>query len=187
MVIPKIRQLAATREKLARLEITVETELRQELSALHAQYGFADVKSFLKAVQEAAGFGPKKARKAGRPKKAAPAPKTRKRAVITAGTRARVKQLVKAGKSGSQIAKAVGISLPSVQNIKKALGLVKSRGLKAEKAPAAKKPARKVPARKAPAKKAPAKKAPAKKTPPKKAAPPVAAPEPPAAPPAPAQ
>jgi DNA-binding CsgD family transcriptional regulator len=36
-----------------------------------------------------------------------------------------VKKLVKAGKSGSQIAKAVGISLPSVQNVKKALGLVK--------------------------------------------------------------
>ena len=66
-------------------------------------------------------------RKVGRPKKAAAASKTRKRAKITAAIRARVKKLLQAGKSGSKIAEAVGISLPSVQNIKKAAGLVKSR------------------------------------------------------------
>jgi hypothetical protein len=33
-----------------------------------------------------------------------------------------VKKLVKAGKSGAEIAKEVGISLPSVQNVKKAAG-----------------------------------------------------------------
>ena len=31
------------------------------------------------------------------------------------------------GKTGGEIAKSLGISLPSVQNIKKALGLVKKR------------------------------------------------------------
>ena len=121
MVITKIKRLAATREKLAHLELAVETELRQELSELHKHYGFAEVKSFLKAVRSAAlGGGWGKGRKAGRPKKAAAVPKTRKRAVITTAIRAQVKNLVKAGKSGSKIAKAVGISLPSVQNIKKA-------------------------------------------------------------------
>jgi transposase len=38
-----------------------------------------------------------------------------------------VKKLVQDGKTGSEVAKLVGISLPSVQNIKKALGLVKER------------------------------------------------------------
>ena len=38
-----------------------------------------------------------------------------------------VKKLVEAKKTGAEIAKALGISLPSVQNIKKALGLVKAR------------------------------------------------------------
>lgn len=157
MVITKIRELAATRQKLADLELAVETELSKELSVLHKQYGFADVKAFLKAVRSAArGGAPGKTRKAGRPKKAAAAPKTRKRAVITAATRAQVKKLVQRGKSGSQIAKAVGISLPSVQNIKKTLGLVKSRKSKAKKAPAKKKPTKKRPARKAPAIKVPA-------------------------------
>jgi hypothetical protein len=46
--------------------------------------------------------------------------------VITDETRAKVKALVEAGKTGAEIAAEVGISLPSVQNIKKALGLVKA-------------------------------------------------------------
>ena len=40
----------------------------------------------------------------------------------------KVKALATAGKTGSAIAKATGISLPSVQNLKKKLGLVKARG-----------------------------------------------------------
>jgi hypothetical protein len=38
-----------------------------------------------------------------------------------------VKRLVESGKTGAQIARTLRISLPSVQNIKKALGLVKAR------------------------------------------------------------
>jgi len=66
-----------------------------------------------------------------------------KRAKITAAVRATVKNLVKAGKSGAQIAKAAGISSASVQNIKKALGLVKT----AKKAPRKAKAKPKAPAR----------------------------------------
>ena len=151
MVISKIKKLAAAREKLAHLELVVENELRQELSLLHKHFGFSDVKSFLKAVRAAAGGG---RRKAGRPKKAATVLKTRKRAVITAAMRAKVVKLVKAGMPGSKIATKVGISLPSVQNIKKAAGLVQARASKAKKI-SAKKPTakRRRPTRKAPAKK----------------------------------
>ena len=56
----------------------------------------------------------------------APAKKKRRnRAVITDETRAQVKKLIKAGKTGREIAKAVGVSMASVNNLKKALGLVK--------------------------------------------------------------
>lgn len=51
----------------------------------------------------------------------------RTRAIITAETRTKVKEMVKAKKSASTIAKDLGISTASVQNIKKALGLVKSK------------------------------------------------------------
>ncbi|MES2697761.1 MAG: helix-turn-helix domain-containing protein, partial [Verrucomicrobiota bacterium] len=51
----------------------------------------------------------------------------RTRSVITDDTRAEVKKLVEAEKTGAEIAKALKISLPSVQNIKKALGLVRKQ------------------------------------------------------------
>ena len=69
------------------------------------------------------GRKPGKASKA----KASGGGRRRKRAKITDAMREEVKKMVEAGKTGSEIAKAVGISLPSVQNIKKQLGLVKAR------------------------------------------------------------
>ncbi len=53
------------------------------------------------------------------------APRTR--AKITPETKEKVRALVAEEKTGAEIAKALGISLPSVQNIKKELGLVKKR------------------------------------------------------------
>ncbi len=126
MVTDKIKTLALTKAKVALLEKSIAAELNQELAGLPGKYGFDNLPDFFKAVTAASRGG--KGRKAA---KAAPAPassgKRRTRAVITADTRAKVKSLVEGGKTGAEIAKAVGISLPSVQNIKKALGLVKER------------------------------------------------------------
>ena len=124
MVIDKIKELEATRAKLTTLESSVATELNKELSALPAYYGFDSVAAFLKAVKAAAGGH------AGRKARAASAGvsvEKRKRAKITDETRAQVKALLEQGKTGAEIAKTVGISLPSVQNIKKVLGLVAAR------------------------------------------------------------
>jgi len=67
----------------------------------------------------------------GRKPKAAGAPESKggrkPRVEITDEIRADIKKLVEAGKTGVEIAKAVGVSLPSVQNVKKALGLVGKR------------------------------------------------------------
>jgi len=126
----KIEKLKA---KIAELESQIAYERSLELAVLPESFGFESVSEFIKAVRDASrgrGQGPKNApqpRRSQSGKKTPGVQKTRKRAVITAETRAEVKKLVGAGKSGSQIAKQVGISLPSVQNIKKALGLVKTR------------------------------------------------------------
>ncbi len=77
-----IKKLASARKKLAQPERTVATELPQELSRLPERSGFSDVNPFLKAVKSAAHGGGRN--KAGRPKKAAAVPKTRKRAIISA-------------------------------------------------------------------------------------------------------
>ena len=127
MVTKQLKQLAAAKARVAQLEQSIAGELRAELAGLPARFGFSDIKSFVGAVKAAAGG--KRSRRGGRAAKAkvVAQAKRRKRAVITDATRAQVKKLVEAGKTGTQIAKAVGVSLPSVQNIKKALGLVKAR------------------------------------------------------------
>lgn len=129
MLTDKLKALAQTKAKLAELENSVAAELNRELAALPGKYGFGSADEFINAVKAATG-----SRRGRKPAKAAPAAaggggggKRRKRAVITSETKAKVKSLVDAGKTGGEIAKAVGISLPSVQNIKKELGLVKAR------------------------------------------------------------
>jgi hypothetical protein len=134
MVTDKIKELEAARAKLASLEQSIADELNKELAALPAKYGFASVGEFAKAVQAASGGG-RRGRPRGRPPASAAKAvagkkggrKRRTRAVITDETRAQVKKLVDGGKTGAEIAQTLGISVPSVQNIKKALGLVKSR------------------------------------------------------------
>lgn len=125
MVTDKIKTLALTKAKVAELEKSIATELNRELAALPERYGFDSLPAFFSAVRSASRGkvrGPAKASQT-----AASGHKRRKRAVITADTKAKVKSLVEADKTGAEIAKAVGISLPSVQNIKKELGLVKAR------------------------------------------------------------
>jgi hypothetical protein len=124
MIIDTIKELEATKAKVASLEESIASQLDKELSELPAKYGFESAQAFIKAVAAATG-----GRNTKRGVKAANSEggKRRKRAKITVETRAELKSLAEAGKSGAEIAAALGISLPSVQNIKKALGLVKSR------------------------------------------------------------
>jgi DNA-binding CsgD family transcriptional regulator len=140
MVIDKIKELEAARAKLASLEQSIADEMNRELAGLPAKYGFESTVDFVRAVQAASGGGRGRGRRGrrGRPPasgagaaakgaKGGPGRKRRTRAVITDETRAEVKKLVSDGKTGAEIAKTLRISLPSVQNIKKALGLVKKR------------------------------------------------------------
>ncbi len=124
MITDKIKELEATKAKIASLEESIADQLGKELAELPGKYGFETVQAFIKAVKSAAGGRKKK--RGGKAAKSGGG-KRRKRAKITDETRAELKKLTEAGKSGSQIAEALGISLPSVQNIKKALGLVNPR------------------------------------------------------------
>jgi len=125
MVTKQIKELEVTKAKIVALEKSIAKRLQKELASLHYKYGFPSLTEFLRALKSAAG-GRSRAGAKGKAAKSSGV-KRRKRAVITDETRAAVKKLVEAGKTGSQIAKTLGISLPSVQNIKKAQGLVKAR------------------------------------------------------------
>jgi hypothetical protein len=121
----KIKALARARARIAALERSIATELNRELARLPARFGFSDTASFIAAVKGAAGRGSGRRRSlilAG-----ANGGKRRTRARINDDIRTQVRERVEAGETGRNIAQQLRISLPSVQNIKKALGLVKAR------------------------------------------------------------
>lgn len=121
MKIDTLQELAKYQQKVAALEKELG-KLNRRLLALPAKFGFKSVDELIAALRTAAKGGAKAARgKAGR------TGGRRKRAVITAEMKQKVKTLSEGGKTGAEIARAVGISLPSVQNIKNELGLVKKR------------------------------------------------------------
>ena len=65
----KIKELRETRAQVASLEQAIEAELKRELAALPAQYGFASTADFVAAVTKAA--GKRRGRKPGKAKVAA--------------------------------------------------------------------------------------------------------------------
>lgn len=117
-----LKKIAQYKSKLANLE----RELFAQLAKLPAQFGFASAEEFIEAVKKATAGKP--GRKAGKAPKAvvekAGKGGRKPRVKITPEIVEQVKALAEAGKTGSEIASATGISLPSVQNLKKKLGLV---------------------------------------------------------------
>ncbi len=133
----KLKEIAAYKAKIAALEKAVAEEQQKKLAGLHKEAGFdsteeliAALKGLVKPARKSKG---KAAGKTGR------ASRTR----ITPAIKAGVGQAVEAGRRGAEIAKQFGISIPSIQNIKKELGLVKTRGAKPAPKKAAKKAAKK--------------------------------------------
>jgi hypothetical protein len=112
-------QLEQYRRTVAALEQKL-TEQKKRLAQLPGKMGFKSMIDFIAALQSIT-VAPKAVKAAGKVKK------SRKRAKITAEVIAKVKALVAKNKTGNEIAKEVGISLPSVGNIKKKLGLVRAK------------------------------------------------------------
>jgi len=128
MVTEKIKELAELKEKAAKLEAKVIAERKAELAALPAAYGYDSLKAFVKALKEAA--GKRRGRKPGKGKGKGPGrpPKKRRtRAKVTDEIRAKVKAAVEGGAKGAAIAREFGLSVQTVQNIKKAFGLIRPR------------------------------------------------------------
>ncbi len=142
MFIDQLAKLNKAKAELAAAEAKLAADRVAALARLPAEYGFGnDVNEFIKAVKEAFGTKGAKAPKAAKAEKSkgAKAEKTGKRAKITDEIKVQVKQLAEGGKTVAEIAATLGISAPSVQNIKKEFGMVKARGTSAaaEAAPAA--------------------------------------------------
>ena len=114
-----IAELEYHRKKAAALEKKA-AKYNQRLLGLPKKMGFKTIDALIEALKLASKSG-RDAAPTGKVKA-----KSRKRAKITPKIEAKVKALVEEGKTGLEIAKAVGISIPSVANIKKKLGLVRN-------------------------------------------------------------
>ncbi len=133
MIKDTLKQIADAKSKLASLEKKAASELSSRLTNLHKDLGYASREDLI-AVLKGLGGGKKSGRKPSSRKKAKAAPaktkggkKRAKRTRITTELKAKVIAAVKTGGKGAAIAKQFGISVPSLQNIKKAAGLIKAR------------------------------------------------------------
>jgi len=140
----QIAELEKAKAKIVQAEAKLASDRVSALAKLPRDYGYTSLNEFIKALKAAAGKAgkTKKAKKGAKTPKAAKAPKApkagkRTRAKITPEIKQQVIAAVQAGSSGAKIAKDFGISLPSVQNIKKEAGLVKARSAAAPEAPSA--------------------------------------------------
>lgn len=128
----KQKEIAAYKAKIAVLEKAVASELLTKLTNLHKEAGLESTEALIAEL--------KKLNKATRKAKA---PRKGKRTRITPAIKSGVGKAVRAGRKGAEIAKRFGISIPSIQNIKTELGLVKKRAAKKPAKKAAKKRATK--------------------------------------------
>jgi hypothetical protein len=113
-------ELQKYQKKIAALEKTMERE-RRKLAGLHSSLGFKSTEALIAALREVDQGGGSAPQAGGRRKV------RQKRAKITPEVKARVRALVGQKKTGAEIARATGISLPSVANIKRELGLTRKK------------------------------------------------------------
>jgi DNA invertase Pin-like site-specific DNA recombinase len=121
MVSTKYKKLEKFRTQLAKLEKEMG-QINAKLCALPAKFGFKTMDAFITALRSAAGSAA-----SAKGSSSVAASGRKRRAKVTPEIKQKVKSLVNGGKTGSEIAKALDISLPTVQNIKSELGLVKKR------------------------------------------------------------
>jgi hypothetical protein len=114
MVIDKIKELADLEAKTLELKKAIARERASELAGLPGKYGYASLKEFIAAIKA---LGSKKGRSKGR----------KKRVRITPELKASIVKALKGKKAASAVAKESGVSMASVNLIKKAAGLVKPR------------------------------------------------------------
>ena len=117
----EFEELRAKEEEHARLGEEIARRKREVLLALPSRLGFASLSELIEALRglDEASVAPTTSTTREAPKKS--------RRKITQQVRDEVAKLFDEGKTGKQIAEAVGISAPSVHNIKKDLNLVKPR------------------------------------------------------------
>jgi len=132
MLTSKLKELAQYKAKVAKLENAIESARVSQLRGLHTEVGFDSRDELIAALR---GLGQGAVRR-GRPPKKAGAKKAGRRkgkggrkgrAVITPELRSKIESAARGSATGQAIAKKFDVSLPTVQNIKRAAGLTRKK------------------------------------------------------------
>lgn len=120
MLTSQLKELAKAKEKVANLESAITSVRKKQLEKLHADLGFESREDLISALRSIGRGG-----KGRRGRAAAGKKPRRKRTTITPELKAKIEAAARAGGKGMAIAKKFGVSLPTVQNIKRAAGLTR--------------------------------------------------------------
>lgn len=116
--------LQAAEARVQKLRTKAQSERAQTLKDLHVRLGFtsrSELVSTLQALDGGGRGGPRTATTSSMPARRG------KRARITPEMKKGIIEAIKAGAAGAAVSERFGISIQSVQNIKKAAGLVRER------------------------------------------------------------
>lgn len=143
MISKTLKEIKATKAKLAALEKKAEAETNKRIANLHKDAGFDSREDLIAALQalggpKRRGRAPGKAKKTAAPKAKKAAKKAAKsakpgakkraqRTAITPALRKSIVEALKAGGKGAAVAEKFNVSVPTIHNIKKAAGLTKAR------------------------------------------------------------
>ncbi|MBL4574537.1 MAG: hypothetical protein JKY51_00365 [Opitutaceae bacterium] len=130
MLSSSIKEIARYKSKIASLEKKIEAE-QKKLISLHTKLGYSSRAGLIKALMDLGPSGkasPKAAKKSGKKiSKSTSSSGRKKRTTITPALRASIVKALKSGEKGLKVAKDFAVSIPTIQNIKIAAGLIKKR------------------------------------------------------------
>ncbi len=114
MIIDKIKELKQLLDQAAALERKIEEEKAAKLAAIHEEVGMESTEALINALRGLAKQPPKK----------------KKRIRLSPAQKEKIAKAIKGGLKGTEASRKFGVSLPTVQKIKKDFGLVKPRAKK---------------------------------------------------------
>ena len=126
MLTPKLQELAQFKAKVEQLEKSIVAERQGLLARLHLEVGFSSRAELIKALRALGNSSGLRGRPRGTAKAHASASKgRRRRAKVTPELRGAIIAAIKGGATGGATAAKFKVSLPTVQNIKRAAGLTR--------------------------------------------------------------
>jgi hypothetical protein len=126
MLNKKLKEISLYKAKIAALEKSILAERQSKLKKLQSDLGYGSTADLIEALRSINGAAPSASRgKASAAPAGGPGRKRRKRAKVTDEMRQGMVTALRGGGKAADVAKQFGVSIPTVQNVKRAAGLTR--------------------------------------------------------------